>query len=182
MKIYVDVMLMPKARGYRYLVAAHDDLSLAAEGRALKHATSDSLAKFFWEEIICHYGVIAQIVTDNGSEIKGAFEKLMQHYAIPQICISPYNSKANGVVERGHFTIREAIVKSCEGDLNLWPTKVHHAFFADKVITCRSTGFSPYFLLHGLDPVLPFDLFEATYLVEGFYSDMTSEELLSLRI
>jgi len=53
-KIYVDVMLMPKACGYRYLVAAHDDLSLAAEGRALKHASSDSLAKFFWEEIICH--------------------------------------------------------------------------------------------------------------------------------
>ena len=59
---------------------------------------------------------------------------------------------------------------------------VHHAFFADKVITHRSTGFSPYFLLHGLDPVLPFDLFEATYLVEGFYSDMTSEELLSPHI
>ena len=78
MKIYVDVMLMPKAHGYCYLVTAHDDLSLAAEGHALKHATSDSLAKFFWEEIICLYGVIAQIVTDNGSEIKGAFEKLMQ--------------------------------------------------------------------------------------------------------
>ena len=57
MKIYVDVMLMPKARGYHYLVAARDDLSLAAEGHALKHATSDSLAKFFWEEILslwCH--------------------------------------------------------------------------------------------------------------------------------
>ena len=78
MKIYVDVMLMPKARGYHYLVAACDDLSLTAEGRALKHASSDSLAKFFWEEIICHYGVIAQIVTDNCSEVKGAFEKLMQ--------------------------------------------------------------------------------------------------------
>jgi len=182
MKIYVDVMLVPKARGYHYLVAAHDDLSLAAEGRALKHASSDSLAKFFWEEIICRYRVIAQIVTDNGSEVKGAFEKLMQRYSIPQICISPYNSRANGVVEHGHFTIREAIVKSCEGDLNLWPTKVHHAFFADKVITRCSTGFSPYYLLHGRDPILPFDLFEATYLIEGFYSEMTSEELLSLHI
>ena len=78
MKIYIDVMLIPKAHGYCYLVAAHNDLFLAAEGCALKHASSDSLAKFFWEEIICHYGVIAQIVTDNDSEIKGAFEKLMQ--------------------------------------------------------------------------------------------------------
>ena len=182
MKIYVDVMLMPKARGYCYLVAARDDLSLAAEGHALKHANADSLAKFFWEEIMCRYGVIAQIVTDNGSEVKGAFEKLMKRYSIPHIRISPYNSKANGVVERGHFIIREAIIKSCNGDINLWPTKVHHAFFADKVITCCSTGFSPFYLLHGLDPILPFDLFEATHLVEGFHSGMSSQELLALCI
>jgi len=182
MKIYVDVMLMPKARGYRYLVAARDDLLLAAEGCALRHANAESLAKFFWEEIICRYGVIAQIVTDNGSEVKGAFKKLMQRYSIPHIRISPYNSKANGVVERGHFIICEAIIKSCDGDINLWPTKVHHAFFADKVITRHSTGFSPFYLLHGLDPILPFDLFEATHLVEGFYSGMTSQHLLALRI
>ena len=182
MKIYVDVMLMPKARGYRYLVAARDDLSLATEGRALKHANADSLAKFFWEGIMCRYGFIAQIVTDNGSEVKGTFEKLMKHYSIPHICISPYNSKANGVVEHGHFIIHEAIIKSCNGDINLWPTKVHHAFFADKVITRCSTGFSPFYLLHGLDPVLPFDLFEAMHLVEGFHSGMSSQELLALRI
>ena len=103
-------------------------------------------------------------------------------YSIPHIHISPYNSKANGVVERGHFIIHEAIIKSCNGDINLWPTKVHHAFFADKVITRHSTGFSPFYLLHGLNPILPFDLFEATHLVEGFHSGMSSQELLALRI
>ncbi|KAI6146359.1 hypothetical protein BKA82DRAFT_125214 [Pisolithus tinctorius] len=107
----------------------------------------------------------------------------MKHYSIPQVCISPYNSKANGVVECGHFVIRvEAIIKACEGDLLLWPSKVHHAFFADKVTSHQSTGFSPYFLLHGLDPILPFDLFESTYLIEGFYSGMTSQELLAFHI
>ncbi|EGO00581.1 hypothetical protein SERLA73DRAFT_71593, partial [Serpula lacrymans var. lacrymans S7.3] len=67
---------MPKARGYRYLVAARDDLSLAAEGRALKKASAHNLARFFWEEIICRYGAIGEVVTDNGSEVKGAFEEL----------------------------------------------------------------------------------------------------------
>jgi hypothetical protein len=43
------------------------------------------------------------------------------------------------------------------------------------------TGFSPYYLLHGVHPVLPFDLFEATFLVEGFKSNMTTIELLALR-
>ena len=66
-------MLMPKERGFRYLVAARDGLSLAAERRALRNNTADSLARFFWEEIICCYGAIGEVVTDNGSEVKGAF-------------------------------------------------------------------------------------------------------------
>lgn len=181
-KIYVDVMLMPRAHGFRYIVAARDDLSLAAEGRALRRSTAVNLAKFFWEEIICRYGTIGEVVTDNGPEIRGAFEELMRRYEIPQIKISPYNSKANGVVERGHFIIREGIVKSCQGNINQWPSKVHHAFFADKCITRKSTGFSPYYLLYGVDPVLPFDLTEATFLVHGFHSGMKTEELLALRI
>ena len=81
---------------YLYLVAARDSLSGAAEGRALAKANSRALAQFFWEEIICRYGAIQQVTTDNGSEIKGAFEELMKRYDIPQIRISPYNSRANG--------------------------------------------------------------------------------------
>jgi hypothetical protein len=181
-RIYVDVMLMPKAKGYRYIVAARDSLSLAAEGRALRTATAANLARFFWEEIICRYGAILHVVTDNGSEVKGAFAELLRRYGIPQVRISPYNSKAAGVVERGHFIIREAIVKSCEGNISQWPSKVHHAFFADKCVTRKSTGFSPYYLLYGVDPVLPFDFTEATFLVQGFYSGMSTVELLALRI
>ena len=37
-------------------------------------------------------------------------------------------------------------------------------------------------LFRSVEPVLPFDLTEATFLVEGFRRGMTSEELLALRI
>lgn len=181
-KLHVDIMFMPKAKGYRYIVAARDDLSRASEGRALKKANADSLAQFFWEQILCRYGAVGQVVTDNGKEVEGAFTKLMMRYGIPQIKISAYNSKANGVVERGHFIIRESIVKACEGKISQWPEKVPGAFFADKITTSRSTGFSPYYLLHGMEPVLPLDLFEATFLVQGFTDNMSTEELLALRI
>ncbi len=175
-------MYMPKARGYRYIVAARDDLSRASEGRALRKANAKTLAKFFWEEILCRYGAVGQVVTDNGPEVRGAFENLTNRYRIPQIKISPYNSKANGVVERGHFIIREAIIKTCEGQVNKWPDKVRPAFFADKVTTSRVTGFTPFYLLHGMDPVLPFDLMESTFLVTGFTSQIPTDQLIALRI
>src|SRR5882724_11295291 len=105
----------------------------AAEGRKLKRATARTVSQFIFEELICRYGAISEIVTDNGPEVKGATEELLRHHGIPQIHISPYNSQANGVVERGHFTIREGLVKACEGKINRWPDYVHHAFFANRV-------------------------------------------------
>ena len=181
-KIYVDVMYMPKSGNYRYIVAARDDLSRVSEGRALRNNNAESLARFFWEQVICRYGHVGQVVTDNGPEVQSAFAKLLQRYGIPQVRISAYNSRANGVVERGHYIIREAIVKSCQGKIKDWPNKVPLAFFADKITTSRVTGFSPYYLLHGVHPVLPIDLFEATFLVQGFKDGMPTEELLALRI
>ncbi|KIP01321.1 hypothetical protein PHLGIDRAFT_80719 [Phlebiopsis gigantea 11061_1 CR5-6] len=138
-KIHVDIMYMPKARSLRYIAAATDDLSGAGEGRALRVATADSMAKFLWEEIFCRY-------------------------------------------ERRHFIIQEAIVKACEGQLNRWPEHVHHAFFADRVTIRRATGVSPFYLLHGVHPVLPLDLTEATLLVDKFTGHMSTADLLAARM
>ena len=139
-KVYLDVMYMPSAQGFKYIVAARDDLSGAAEGRALRKNNARAIAQFLWEEIICRYGAIGQVTTDNGPEVRAAFSQLVERYHIPHVRISAYNSKANGVVERGHFTIREAILKACEGNVKKWPEYVSHAFFADKVTVRRSSS------------------------------------------
>lgn len=181
-KIYVDVMDMPESRhGYKYIVCARDDLSRACEARALRKNDSHSLAKFFWEQIYCRYGAIAEVVSDNGPETKGAFAELLRRVGVPQVRISPYNKQANGVVERGHFIIREAILKSVSNKRD-WEEKVQLAVFADRVTVTRSTGYSPFFLIHGLHPVLAMDVADATFLVEGFRVGLSSDELLVLRM
>ena len=181
-KIYIDIMHMPESKGFKYIVAARDDLSGTCEAQALRKATSKELSKFFWNLIYCRYGAPQKVVTDNGPEVKKAFEILLKRLGIPQIKITPYNHHANGVVERGHFTLREAIVKACQGNIKDWPDKIPEAVFADRVTVSRVTGFSPYQLLHGTDPILPLDLAEATFLVDGFRPGLTTSELLALRM
>jgi transposase InsO family protein len=175
-------MKMPKAGGYSMIVAARDDLSGFCEAKALASQTADSLSTFFWTHLYCRYGCPLQVVTDNGPEVKAGFEILMKRLGIPQVTISPYNKHANGVVEHGHFTLREAIVKACDGKINQWPSKIAAALLADRVTISSVTGYSPFQLLHATDPILPFDLIEATFLVEGFHSGMTTSELLAFRI
>jgi hypothetical protein len=181
-KVYVDVMDMTESiQGHKYIVCARDDLSRATECKALFKNDSISLMRFFWEQIYCRYGAIGEVVTDNGSEVKGAFAELLRRLNIPQVRISPYNKQANGVVERGHFILREAIMKSVLHRKD-WPAKLHLAAFADRVTVSKVTGFSAYFLLHGVHPVLSFDLADATFLVDGFTSGLSSADLLVLRM
>ncbi len=68
----------------KYIVAAKDDLSGTSEAAPLKKATAKNLAKFFWEYIYCCYGAPEEAVTDNGSEVKEAFSKLLKRLNVPQ--------------------------------------------------------------------------------------------------
>lgn len=85
-------------------------------------------------------------------------------------------------MEQGHFIIQEAIVKAYKGKIHKWPDKVPEAFFIDWITTSKVTGFSPYYLLHSVYPVLLFDLIEATFLIQEFKMGMTLEDLLALCI
>ena len=77
-KVYIDVMYMPLSGGKRFIVAAKDDLTGITEVKALSQNNSEQLANFFQDQIYLRYGVVGQVITDNGPEIKGAFEILMK--------------------------------------------------------------------------------------------------------
>jgi hypothetical protein len=131
----------------------------------LRAENGTALAAFIFEEILCRWGPLAEIVTDNGPAFIQALDILATRYNINHIRISPYNSQANGIVERRHYDVRESIMKSSEGDEARWFRTAHSVFWAERVTILKSTGLSPYFMVHGVEPLFPFDLSEATYLV-----------------
>ncbi|EPT02901.1 hypothetical protein FOMPIDRAFT_1117531, partial [Fomitopsis schrenkii] len=103
---------------------------------------------------------------------------LGKRYGIRHIRISPYNSQANGIVERRHFDVREAAMKMCGGNESKWSSVMDAVFWAERVTIQKSTGMSPYKIVHGVEPTLPFDLAEATYLGEEVDGMVSHEELI----
>ena len=72
-------------------------------------------------------------------------------------------------------------MKASDGDEAKWPTVLHSVLWAERVTIQRSTGFSPYRIAHGVEPLFPFDLAEATYLVPSLDAPLTTAELLGIR-
>lgn len=180
-KVYIDTMLLPKSKGKRYLVQARDSLSGWPEWRALRSESAQSIADFIYEDILCRWGAIEDLVTDNGSAYVAAGNLLAEKYGFNHIRISPYNSQANGIVERRHRDVREALMKMSENGESHWSEVVNAVFWAERITVSRATGYSPYFLAHGVEPLHPFDLVEATYMTAPFGDPMTSAQLLETR-
>src|SRR6266481_4808767 len=172
-------MLMPTVNKFRYLVQARCALSSWPEWRPLWRETEKTLGDFIFEEILCRWGGVAEIVTDNGPAFVAAAGYLSEKYGIHHIKISPYNSQANGLVERKHFDVRESLMKACENDHSQWVTMAPVVFWADRVTICRSTGYSPFFVAHGVEAVLPFDVVEATYLLPPLEVPTSTECLIA---
>jgi hypothetical protein len=70
-------------------------------------------------------------------------------------------------------------MKVCNGEERKWPTATHTIFWAECITTHKALGHSAYYIAHGVEPLLPFDLAEATYMVP-LQSAMSTTELIEL--
>jgi hypothetical protein len=64
-KAHVNTMYMPRASGYRYIVQARYSLSSYPEHQKLHKENGSTISTFIFEEILCCWGALEEIVTDN---------------------------------------------------------------------------------------------------------------------
>jgi hypothetical protein len=178
-KAHINTMYMPHASGYRYIVQARCSLSSYLEHWKLRKENGSTIGAFIFEEILHRWGALEEIVTDNNLAFIEALNWLAEQYRIHHICISPYNSQANRIVEHCHLDIWGAIMKVCNREERKQLTAMHAIFWAERITTHKALGHSAYYIAHGVEPLLPFDLAEATYMVLP-QSAMSTTELIAL--
>lgn len=180
-KVHIDTFYMPRHSGYRYVVHAVCSLTAWPEAKALKKENGRTIGNFIFEHILCRFGAVAEIVTDNGLPFINALDYLSEKFHINHIKISPYNSQAQGVVERAHFGLRESLVKLCGRRLNKWPELLDYALWSQRITTKKGLGYSPYYMVHGVEPQFPFDFEEASWLAPGLVKPVATSTLIAIR-
>lgn len=180
-RVHIDCMVMPSVNKFNKIVHARCALTSYPEWRALRRETAETLGLFIFQEILCRWGAIEELVTDNGTPFVKAVEYLAEKYGIRHIRISPYNSQANGLVERRHRDVRGSLLKTADGNEKKWVEVAPSVFWAERVTISKTSGMSPYYMVHGIEPLFPFDLHEATYLAPPPDTTLTTEQLISMR-
>jgi hypothetical protein len=177
----LDVVKLPNSQRGKCLIVARDDFSNWPEARVVRKATAKALAKFIRDDVICRHGVVGEMKMDGGSEFKGAVIKELKRMDIKRCVISAYNPKANGQVERGHQSFKDAFIALTEGGKGKWLHWLSWVLLADRTTVHGPTGFTPFYMVYGREAILPIETEFPTWRTLGWEKVRDLTTLLEFR-
>jgi IS30 family transposase len=99
-------------RESKIFVVAVEYFSKWIEAKPLAMITSATIQKFFWQNIICHFGVPKDITVDNGTQFDAAtFKTFCDQIGTKIHFASMRHPESNGLVERANRIIITGIMK-----------------------------------------------------------------------
>ena len=173
--------MSPPSNGCKYIVHGRCGLSSWIEAKVLRQENARAIGQWFFKDIICRWGSLVKIVMDNGASFKKAVTWIEDKYRIKGVTISPYNSQANGAVERPHWDLRQMLYKATKGDVKKWFWHLPHITWADRITIRKGMGCSPYFMVTRAHLTIPLNIIEVTWLVKYLKRIVSTSELIGLR-
>jgi transposase InsO family protein len=144
-------------RGYTHLLVAIDKFSKLVEVCPITNLRAEQAVTFF-TDIIYRFGVPNSIITDNGSQFTDRkFLEFCDKFHIRVDWAAVAHPQTNGQVERANGMILQGLKPTIFVRLNKSGRKWLQELPA-VVWSLRTTGFTPFFLVHGVEAVLPTDL------------------------
>lgn len=144
-------------KGNKYVMVCVEHLSKHVELIPIPDKEPETVASALTHAVIGRFGAPAEIVTDGGSEWKGAFADLLSKLFIDHRVTSANHPESNGLAERAVQTVKRSLRKLVlqKQSANTWDDMLPWLSLGYRCSKQESTGFSPYELLYARTPTLP---------------------------
>ena len=121
--------------------------------------TAVVVAHTLWENFLVHYGWLEKILTDQGKSFENnLFRELCSLAKVKKLHTSPYHPETNGQHEHFNATLISMLGTLPSHAKKNWPEWITTLTHAYNCTVSPVTGFSPYFLMFGRNPILPLDI------------------------
>nr|GEU78349.1 reverse transcriptase domain-containing protein [Tanacetum cinerariifolium] len=148
----------------KFLIAAMDYFTKWIEAKAVATITGRQVKKFVWDNIVCRFGILGEIISDNGKQfVDNPFKDWCDKLNITQWFASVKHPQSNGLVERANQSLREGIkARLGEGNKN-WVEELPHVLWAHRTMIKSSHGDTPFSLTYETKAVIPAEIGMPTY-------------------
>ncbi|UYV77521.1 K02A2.6-like, partial [Cordylochernes scorpioides] len=145
--------------GNRWIIVCTDYLTKYAITKALPASESMEVAKFFIEDVILKHGAPRELITDRGRNFTSStISDLNNQCRITHRKTTAYHPQTNGLTERLNKTIADMLSMYVDVNQKDWDRILPFVTFAYKIAKQESTGFTPFFLVHGREAETPLDV------------------------
>jgi hypothetical protein len=149
-------------RGFTHLLVVVDKFSKWIEARPIVNIRSEEAVSFF-TDIIYRFVIPNTIITDNGTKFTG--KKFLNFCDDNHICVdwtAVTHPKTNEQVERADDMILQGlkprIFKRLDKFHARWVVELPSVLWSLRTTSSRAVGFTPFFMVHGSEAVLPTDI------------------------
>jgi len=99
-------------RNYKYVVVVVEYFTKWIKAKPLVNITSEAVRKFFWQNIICIFGVLKELTVDNGKQFDSQLFKEFCHSMGTKVMFAfVYHPQSNGAVKGANGLIFSTIKK-----------------------------------------------------------------------
>ena len=117
--------------------------------------TGRRAARLLFGEVVRHHGLPLRIISDRDPRFMAEFWSSLFKVTGTKLSFTfPYDAKPNGSVERAHRTLGQAMRCFCE-KVTEWQKWLHVLEFSINNTVNESTGYSPFYLDMGRNPMTP---------------------------
>lgn len=135
---------------------ATDYLTKWVEAKHTKKNDAATTAAFLFENIITRFGCPLELVSDRGLHfLNDTIELITTKYLIKHRKTTPYNPRANGLIERASGLMGKILNKLVSADKTDWDAKLPSALWAYRTAEKITTKRTPFYLTYGLDSIIP---------------------------
>nr|GEY41596.1 reverse transcriptase domain-containing protein [Tanacetum cinerariifolium] len=148
----------------KFLILATDYFTKWIEAKAVATITGGQVKKFVWDNIVCRFGILGEIISDNGKQFAdNQFKDWCDKLNITQRFASVKHPQSNGLVERANRSLGEGIkARLREGNKN-WVEELPHVLWAHRTMIKSSHGDTPFSLTYETKAVIPAEIGMPTY-------------------
>lgn len=174
--IHMDIVgPFPQSRGNKYILTMIDRFSRWVEAVPLRTISAEVVATEFVSQWVSRWGTPGILTTDRGTQFtSGLFHELTRLLGSHHIKTTAYHPQPNGMVERFHRTLQEAIVAVLQSNRSKdWTTALPLILLSHRTTYREDLGASPAELHLGSTLTLPGDM------VSVNSSDQVSDQMPS---
>ena len=151
---------LPQGKGQvKFLLVTIDYFTKWVEAEALATITEARIQNFVWKNIICKFGILLTIISDNGRQFNSQdFRDFYSGLGIKNQFSSPGHPQANGQTEVMNRTLLKIIKTKLDDTKGAWPEELPNVLWVYRTITRTPTGETPFRLTYGIEMMIPVEV------------------------